>query len=99
MNKISNTSLKKVISASRQILKKNDVVQAGIFGSYARGEARKSSDVDFLIKFRGEKSLLDIVRLKCALEEKLDKKVDVLTYKSIHPLLKDNILSEEVRIF
>jgi len=32
------------------ILRKNDVVRAGIFGSYARGEAKKRSDIDILIK-------------------------------------------------
>ena len=33
------------------ILKKNHVVRAGIFGSYARGEQKKNSDIDILIKF------------------------------------------------
>ena len=80
------------------ILKSNDVVKAGLFGSYVRGEAKKNSDIDVLIKFKGRKSLLDLVGLKIELEEKLDKKVDVLTYKSIHPLIKKNILKEEIRV-
>ena len=50
------------------------------------------------MKFKGKKSLIDLVRLKYQLEEKLKKKVDVLTYKSIHPLIKKNILDGEVRI-
>lgn len=80
------------------ILKKNDVVKAGIFGSYARGEAKRKSDIDVLIKFKGRKSLFDLAGLKIELEEKLHKKVDVLTYRSIHPFIKNNILKEEVRI-
>ena len=40
------------------ILKKSGVVRSAVFGSVARGEAKKKSDVDFLIQFRGEKSLL-----------------------------------------
>ena len=32
------------------ILKRNDVIQAGIFGSFSRGEAKKDSDVDILVK-------------------------------------------------
>lgn len=83
------------------ILKRHDVVKAGIFGSFARGEAKKRSDLDLLIKFkpRSRKSLLDLVRLKFELEDKLGRKVDVLTYNSINHLLKDIILGEEKRIY
>ena len=90
-------SLKKIIVP---ILKKNDVVEAGIFGSYARGEQKKDSDIDLLIKYnqKKRKSLLDLVGLKYALEDKLNKKVDILTYKSINHLLKKEILGSEVKI-
>ena len=82
------------------ILKRNNVVKAGIFGSFARGEAKKSSDIDILIEVKAKKfSLLDLIRLEMELEKKLKRKVDLLTYKSIHPLLKNRILSEEVRIY
>ncbi len=81
------------------VLKRNDVVRAGVFGSFARGEARKNSDIDILIEFKGRKSLLDLVGVKQELEEKLKRKTDVLTYKSIHPFLKEIILNEEVRIY
>lgn len=80
------------------ILKRNDVIKAGIFGSYARGDDKKNSDIDILIKFRGSKSLLDLVGLKMELEKRLKRNVDVLTYKSIYPPLKDIILKEEVKI-
>lgn len=92
--KIQKSILNKIIPT----LKRNDVVRAGIFGSFARGEARKKSDMDILIKFRGNKSLFDLIGLQIELEKKLKRKVDVITYKSIHPLLKENILKEEVRV-
>ena len=47
-----NTLKKKIIP----ILKKNHVVRAGIFGSYATGEAKKKSDVDILVEIK--KSIL-----------------------------------------
>ena len=78
------------------ILKRNDIVKAGIFGSYAKGEAKRGSDIDILIEFND--SLLSLVRLERELKESLGKKVDLLTYGGIHPLLKKRILSEEVRI-
>ena len=80
------------------VLKRNDVVRAGIFGSFARGEAKKKSDIDILIKFRGRKSLLDLVRVERELEEHVGRKVDVVEYSTIHPRLKDQILKEEVEI-
>ena len=80
------------------LLKKYGVAKAGIFGSYARGEETKNSDVDMLIEFKGRKSLLDLVGLERELQEILHKKVDLLTYNSINHLLKERILNEEVKI-
>lgn len=80
------------------VLKKHGVVRAGIFGSYARGEAGKKSDIDILVRFAGRKSLFDLARLEIDVEKKLGRKADVLTYGSVHPLLKERILKEEVKI-
>ena len=77
------------------VLQCYDVVRAAIFGSFARGEMKEGSDIDILVEFKGEKSLLDLVGLKIELEERLGKKVDVLTYNSLHPLLKERILNEQ----
>jgi hypothetical protein len=77
------------------ILRRYDVARAAIFGSIARGESTERSDIDLLVEFKGQKSLLDLAGLKIALEELLKTKVDVLTYNSLHPLLKDKILSEQ----
>lgn len=80
------------------VLKKHDVVRAGLFGSIVRGKAGKTSDVDILVEFKGKKSLLDLVALKLELEEKLRRDVDLAEYSAIHPLLKDRILKEQVKI-
>lgn len=91
-------NIDKVRSRIIKILKKNDVARAGVFGSYARGESNEKSDIDILVEFKGRKSLFDLVGLKLALEKTLRKKVDVLTYNSLHPLLKKKILGEEIKI-
>lgn len=80
------------------ILKRYGVKKAAVFGSLARGESRKDSDIDILIEFKGRKSLLDLARLEIELEKEIGRKVDLLTYKSIHPLLKGQILGEQVGI-
>jgi len=89
------TNLKKKILP---ILKKNKVKKAGIFGSYARGDYNKNSDIDILVRVNSEWSLLDLVGLELELKKILGKDVDLLTYNGIHPLLKNIILKEEIRI-
>jgi uncharacterized protein len=65
-----------------------------VFGSFARGEQRRSSDVDLLVDLPDGASLLDLVGLKLDLEEALKRKVDVLTDGGISPYLRDRILHE-----
>lgn len=77
------------------VLDKHDVVKASIFGSLARDESDEKSDIDILVELRGEKSLLDLAGLKIELEELLGRGVDVLTFESLHPLLRDRILGEQ----
>ena len=80
-----------------KILKKNKIRRAGIFGSYARGEARKNSDVDIVVQPpRGIG--FEFVGIQLELEDMLRKKVHLVTYKYIHPRLKKQILKDEVRI-
>lgn len=81
------------------ILKSQGVVKAGLFGSLARHEEKKNSDIDIIIEFKdNNKTLLDFVGLKLDLEEKLKRKVDLVEYSALHPLLKENILKEQVPI-
>lgn len=77
------------------VLKEYNVRKASIFGSFVRGEEEADSDIDLLVEFEGEKSLLDLAGLKIELEELLGRNVDVLTYKSLHPLLRESILNEQ----
>lgn len=79
-------------------LKRHDVAHASIFGSFARGDAEENSDLDIIVKFKGEKSLLDLVGLKLELEDALGRSVDVLTYNALHPAIRDRILSEQVMV-
>lgn len=80
-----------------KILKENKIKKAGIFGSYARGEAGKKSDIDILIE--PPKGLgFGFAGIQIKLENKLKRKVDLLSYKGISPYLKNRILGEEIRI-
>ncbi len=76
------------------ICRQNDVSMVGVFGSMARGEARKNSDIDLLVRFSKRKSLLAIVRLERELSEALGRNVDLLTEPAISPYLRERILKE-----
>jgi predicted nucleotidyltransferase len=80
------------------VLKKYGVKRASLFGSVARGESTKNSDIDLLVELPEGSSLFELGGLKMELEELLGLKVDILTFNSLHHLLKDKILKEQVAI-
>jgi hypothetical protein len=76
------------------ICRQNDVSMVGVFGSMARGEAKKKSDIDLIVRFSKRKSLLTLVRLERQLSEALGRKVDLLTETSISPYMREKVMKE-----
>jgi len=78
----------------KKTLQNRGVVFAGLFGSYAKKNARPDSDVDLMIEFgnKNKYSLFDLGGIKMDLENKLKKKVDLVTPRSISPLLRSEIM-------
>ena len=66
-----------------------------IFGSVARGEATKTSNIDFLVHMQPGAGF-SIGGLQWRLEELLKHKVDVVPDTSLHHLLREKILSEAI---
>ena len=83
-------------SEFKRILKVNKVKRIAIFGSYASGQQRKESDVDFLVEFEKSADLLDQVGLKQDLEGLLKKDVDVVTPLSLSRYMREKVLREAV---
>lgn len=94
MSKELESIKKKVIP----ILKKHNATRAGIFGSYARGDFKKNSDVDILVEVDNNIGLLDFIGIKLELEKKLKKKVDLVEYSLIREEIKNSVLNNEVPI-
>jgi uncharacterized protein len=76
------------------ICRRNGVSRVGIFGSFARGDARPDSDLDLLVEFSGRKGLLGVVALERELEAALGIGVDLLTEGAISPYLRDRVMRD-----
>jgi predicted nucleotidyltransferase len=72
----------------------------GIFGSYARGEEKESSDLDILVHFLGKISLLELVQIEQNLADDLNIEVDLVTENSLkNPRLIHSIRQDLINIF
>jgi len=65
-----------------------------LFGSYARGEESRDSDIDLLIEFSSPVSLFEIVGLEQELTKRLHRKVDLRTPKALNKYFRDDVLQE-----
>ena len=93
-----NTAVQTLAEQALPILRRYGVTRAGIFGSRARGDPHSNSDLDILVDLPEGSTLLDLVGLQLDLGDALGLKVDAHTYRSLHPLLRDRILEEEIPI-
>ena len=76
----------------KSILQQNDVEFAAIFGSFARGDQRPNSDLDILIRFGKDKSLIDLIGLEQELETLTQRKVDVVTEGAVNKYIRPYIM-------
>ena len=84
----------RILSVVVRRLKKEGARKISLFGSYARHEEGAKSDIDLLVDFPKEKTLLDIVRIERELSEKTGKKIELVTKNSVNPLLRETIARE-----
>ncbi|WJI09973.1 nucleotidyltransferase family protein [Methanobacterium sp. CWC-01] len=77
----------------QEIKDRYSVSKIGVFGSYARGEEKESSDVDVLVEFE-EPTYNNFIELIFFLEELLDRKVDLVTTGGLSPYMKPTVEKE-----
>ncbi|MCF2137862.1 MAG: nucleotidyltransferase family protein [Candidatus Thorarchaeota archaeon] len=88
----------KLFEENKQVLQREfGVKKIGVFGSYARGEGTKHSDIDVIVVFEeGQKTFDNYMGLAFFLERLFGKKVDLLTPEGISPYILPYIEKEIV---
>ena len=89
----------KIICSHKQKLSQFGVRALSVFGSIARNEGKKSSDIDILVDFDSKRGMFVFLDLKEYLERILECEVDLVTKNALHPALKDKILHEAKNVF
>ena len=102
-------TLDEIKSIAAPIARQYGVAAMYLFGSYARGTATESSDIDLLIDTSGTniKSLLSLSAVYCDLEDALQKSIDLITVSSLEQRpqmendvrFRDTVLKERVNLY
>jgi predicted nucleotidyltransferase len=81
------------------IAKRYGLVRMYLFGSYARGDARAKSDIDFRVDVPGSMDYFDLCAVYGDLERSLEAKVDLLTTGALEDKFLNRISKEEVLLY
>lgn len=77
---------------------KYKVKEIGVFGSYVKGLQKEGSDLDILVEFEGEISLLKFINLENYLSQILGIKIDLVMKDSLKPRIGRRILNEVIKL-
>lgn len=92
-------TIKAVVEKNKTFLKERYKVKTlRIFGSYARGQSHKQSDIDILVEFAETPDFFEFIRLENFLSNLLGVKVDLVTVKALKPMMKRAVLREAVYV-
>ena len=92
-------SLKQLKALIKPIFQKYEINEIYLFGSYARGEATKDSDVDIYCSKGNVRSLIDQGRLIDELKTALNKEVDIVFDTSeMNDYFKKQIMEDMIKL-
>ena len=84
------------VDAIGDLCRRYRVRELALFGSAARGQARRDSDVDFLVEFEPDArvGLIAYEGLRQELEALCDRSVDLVSKRALRPLLREAVLAD-----
>lgn len=82
----------------RELVERHHGSEPRLFGSVARGDDVPGSDVDLLVDFTDEASLLDEVALRVSLTDLLQIEVDVVAEDTLRGAFRNRVLGEAVPV-
>ena len=95
-------SLEKILEVLRQqipmLAERYSVETLEVFGSYGRSEQKKDSDLDVLVTFKEDPSLLTYIAIENYLSDLLGIKVDLVMKDSLKPKIGQRILREAIPV-
>ena len=82
-----------------EMSKRFGVVSIGLFGSYARGEAREDSDIDIAVEIMSEKkSLGNFLGIRRYLEHQFGKTVDLGIESTLKPSAREMVAKDIIHV-
>ena len=74
------------------------VTKIGLFGSYARGDAKENSDIDIAVEMTSPNKFRSFFNLKYFLEDNLYPKIDLGIESTLKPIAKEQIKKEIIYV-
>ena len=93
------SEIEKISEKIKPVAQKYNLTYVWIFGSYVKKKQKKNSDIDIIVKTEDVAEGFKIVEVKFALEEVLEKEVDIITTGSIEGSLLEDEDLEEVLVY
>ncbi|MBI2641375.1 nucleotidyltransferase domain-containing protein [Candidatus Roizmanbacteria bacterium] len=83
----------------RDLCKLNNISYLGIFGSYSRGDEKKTSDIDLLIDFKKTKSFFELAPIQAQFEKIFRKPIDLVLKNRIKKSFKPYIYKDLIPLY
>jgi len=87
-------TIEEIKSALNEVLEDEPVYQVILFGSYAKEEATKQSDIDLVIDTKSKLKGFSLLKLICQIQEKLQKKIDGFEK---YEIIRNSPIDKEIR--
>lgn len=93
------TDVKERLGSNSRRLKELGVRSLSVFGSLAKQRFMSDSDIDFLVEFEYQVGLFRLIEVEQYLANLMECEIDLVTARSLRPEMKNEILTEAVRVY